>query len=57
MLTQNVLQEVITLPEASVLAAGMGHGLDRSNLLRYARGSSRARAVEPGSLHALRLRC
>ncbi|MBK6433580.1 hypothetical protein [Candidatus Amarolinea dominans] len=37
MLTQNVLQEVITLPEASVLAAGMGHGLDRSNLLRYAR--------------------
>jgi hypothetical protein len=37
MQTQNVLQEVVTLPEASKLAATMGYGLDRSNLLRYAR--------------------
>jgi hypothetical protein len=37
MQTFNVLQEVVTLPEASKLAATMGYGLDRSNLLRYAR--------------------
>lgn len=37
MQTQNALQEVVTLPEASRLAATMGYGLDRSNLLRYAR--------------------
>ena len=37
MLTQNALHEVVTLPEASALAATMGYGLDRSNLLRYAR--------------------
>lgn len=37
MQTQNALQEVVTLPEASKLAATMGYGLDRSNLLRYAR--------------------
>lgn len=37
MQTQNALQEVVTLPEASMLAATMGYGLDRSNLLRYAR--------------------
>jgi hypothetical protein len=37
MQTQNALQEVVTLPEASRLAATLGYGLDRSNLLRYAR--------------------
>lgn len=37
MVTQEVLREVVTLPEASDLAAAMGYGLDRSNLLRYAR--------------------
>lgn len=37
MQSHNVLQEVVTLPEASKLAATMGYGLDRSNLLRYAR--------------------
>lgn len=37
MQTQNALQEVVTLPEASKFAATMGYGLDRSNLLRYAR--------------------
>lgn len=37
MQTQSALQEVVTLPEASKLAATMGYGLDRSNLLRYAR--------------------
>ena len=37
MQTQNALQEVVTLPEASKLAATMGSGLDRSNLLRSAR--------------------
>ena len=37
MQTQNALQEVVTLPEASKLTATMGYGLDRSNLLRYAR--------------------
>jgi hypothetical protein len=37
MVTQEVLREVVTLPEASDLAVAMGYGLDRSNLLRYAR--------------------
>ena len=37
MVTQDVLREVVTLPEASDLAVTMGYGLDRSNLLRYAR--------------------
>lgn len=37
MLTRQILEEVITLPEASVLAGKMGYALDRSNLLRYAR--------------------
>ncbi len=37
MQTQNALHEVVTLPEASKLATTMGYGLDRSNLLRYAR--------------------
>lgn len=37
MQTYNALQEVVTLPEASALAATLGYGLDRSNLLRYAR--------------------
>jgi len=37
MLSQNVLQEVVTLPEASALTQRLGYGLDRSNLLRYAR--------------------
>ncbi len=35
--TREILEEVITLPEASVLAEKMGYRLDRSNLLRYAR--------------------
>lgn len=35
--TREILEEVITLPEASVLAEKMGYTLDRSNLLRYAR--------------------
>ena len=37
MLARQILEEVITLPEGSVLAAKMGYALDRSNLLRYAR--------------------
>lgn len=37
MITQELLQEVVTLPEASTLAGAMGYGMDRSNLLRYAR--------------------
>ncbi len=37
MLAHQVLEEVVTLPEASVLAQKMEYPLDRSNLLRYAR--------------------
>jgi len=37
MLARQILEEVITLPEGSVLAGQMGYALDRSNLLRYAR--------------------
>ena len=37
MLARQILEEVIALPEGSVLAGKMGHTLDRSNLLRYAR--------------------
>jgi hypothetical protein len=37
MLTRQILEEVITLPEAALLAEKMGYTLDRSNLLRYAR--------------------
>jgi hypothetical protein len=37
MLARQILEEVITLPEGSVLAGKMGYALDRSNLLRYAR--------------------
>jgi hypothetical protein len=37
MLACQILEEVITLPEGSVLAGKMGYALDRSNLLRYAR--------------------
>lgn len=37
MLARQILEEVITLPEGSVLAGKMGYTLDRSNLLRYAR--------------------
>ena len=32
MVSQDVLREVVTLPEASDLAVTMGYGLDRSNL-------------------------
>ena len=37
MLTQQALEEVVTLPEAVILARRLGYALDRSNLLRYAR--------------------
>jgi hypothetical protein len=37
MLAYQVLEEVVTLPEASILAQKMEYPLDRSNLLRYAR--------------------
>lgn len=37
MLARQILEEVITLPEGSVLAEKMGYALDCSNLLRYAR--------------------
>ncbi len=37
MLARQILEEVITLPEGSVLAGKMGYTLDRGNLLRYAR--------------------
>ena len=37
MLARQILEEVITLPEASTLAGEMGYAMDRSNLLRYAR--------------------
>ncbi len=37
MLAREILKEVVTLPEASVLAGKMGYAMDRSNLLRYAR--------------------
>jgi len=37
MLARQILEEVITLPEGSILAGKMGYALDRSNLLRYAR--------------------
>lgn len=37
MLVRQILEEVITLPEGSILAGKMGYALDRSNLLRYAR--------------------
>jgi hypothetical protein len=37
MLVREYLEEVITLPEASILAGKMGYAMDRSNLLRYAR--------------------
>lgn len=36
MVVQDILEEVITLPEAAVIADQMGYPLDRSNLLRYA---------------------
>jgi hypothetical protein len=37
MLVREILEEVVTLPEASALAGRMGYAMDRSNLLRYAR--------------------
>lgn len=36
MTVQEILEEVITLPEAATIAAQMGYSLDHSNLLRYA---------------------
>jgi len=36
MIVQDILNEVITLPEATAIADQMGYPLDRSNLLRYA---------------------
>lgn len=36
MTVKEILEEVITLPEAATVSAQMGHALDRSNLLRYA---------------------
>ena len=36
MIVQEILQEVVTLPEAATIATEMGYALDRSNLLRYA---------------------
>ncbi len=33
---QDLLQEVITLPEATEIAREMGYAVDRSNLIRYA---------------------
>lgn len=40
MLAHSILEEVVTLPEAAILAGKMGYTLDRSNLIRYA-GSGR----------------
>jgi len=37
MLTNDVLQEVLTLNEAAQLSAGLGWALDQDNLSRYAR--------------------
>jgi hypothetical protein len=37
MIVQEILKEVVTLPEAAAITAQMGYALDRSNLLRYAR--------------------
>jgi hypothetical protein len=36
MLVREVLEEVITLPEAAELSEEMGYALDRANLVRYA---------------------
>lgn len=36
MTVKEILEEVITLPEAAAISDQMGHALDRSNLLRYA---------------------
>lgn len=36
MIVQEILEEVVTLPEAATIATKMGYTLDRSNLLRYA---------------------
>jgi hypothetical protein len=36
MIVQEILEEVVTLPEAATIATNMGYTLDRSNLLRYA---------------------
>lgn len=36
MIVQEILEEVVTLPEAAIIATNMGYNLDRSNLLRYA---------------------
>lgn len=36
MVVQDILEEVITLPEAAVIADQLGYPLNRSNLLRYA---------------------
>lgn len=38
MIVQEILEEVVTLPEAATIATKMGYNLDRSNLLRYAQG-------------------
>jgi len=37
MIVREILEEVITLPEAATVSARMGYALDRSNLIRYAR--------------------
>ncbi len=36
MIISQILEEVVTLPEAATIASQMGYSLDRSNLLRYA---------------------
>ncbi len=36
MIVQEILEEVVTLPEAATIATTIGYTLDRSNLLRYA---------------------
>jgi predicted nucleotidyltransferase len=46
---QEILEEVITLPEAATIAAQMGYSLDRSNLLRYARSGRLAARKSEGT--------
>lgn len=49
MLTNEILREAITLPEAVELSAQLGHALDRRNLHRYARSGRLAARKSQGT--------
>lgn len=49
MIVQDILAEVITLPEAVDVASELGYKLDRSNLLRYAQSGRLAARKSKGT--------